>query len=52
LLTLGGEQALKPRLSAASWKKILLWVVLVAGVLLLAFMTRTLFREMQAKKSE
>jgi hypothetical protein len=52
LLTLGGEQALKPRLSTASWKKTLLWVVLVSGVLLLAFMTRTLYREMQTKKSE
>ena len=50
LLTLGGDQALKARLPAISWKKILLWVVLVAGVALLAFMTRTMYREMQAKK--
>lgn len=50
LLTLGGDQALKARMPAISWKKILLWVVLVAGVALLAFMTRTIYREMQAKK--
>ncbi len=49
LQTLGGEVALQPHLSSASWKKILLWVVLVAGVALLALMTRTLWREMQAK---
>jgi hypothetical protein len=49
--TLGGDQALKPRLSAASWKKILLWTVLVAGVVLLALMTRTIIREMRANKT-
>ena len=49
--TLGGDQALTPRLSAASWKRILLWAVLIAGVALLALMTRTLFREMRANKS-
>jgi len=51
LQTLGGDQALTPRLSAASWKKILLWAVLVAGVTLLAFMTRTILREMRANKT-
>ncbi len=49
--TLGGEQALKPRLSAASWKKLLLWAALIAGVVLLALMTRTMYREMRAKQS-
>ncbi len=48
--TLAGEQALNPRLSAAAWKKILLWIVLLAGVGLLALMARTIYREMQAKK--
>lgn len=47
--TLAGEQALHPRMSAAAWKKILLWVVLLAGVGLLALMARTIYREMQAK---
>lgn len=50
LQTLGGEPALQSRLSAASWKKILLWAVLIAGVALLAVMARTIYREMQAKK--
>jgi len=48
---LGGEQALKPRLSAASWKKLLLWAALIAGVVMLALMTRTMYREMRAKQS-
>jgi hypothetical protein len=50
LQTLGGEQALQSRLSAASWRKLLLWAVLIAGVALLAVMARTIYREMQAKK--
>ena len=49
--TLAGDQALKPRLSTASWKKILLWAVLVAGVALLGLMTRTILREMRANKT-
>jgi len=49
--TLAGEQALNPGLSAAAWKKILLWGVLLAGVGLLALMARTIYREMQAKKT-
>jgi hypothetical protein len=49
--TLGGEQALQPRLTAASWKQILLWAVLLAGVGLLALMARTIYREMQVNKS-
>lgn len=51
LTILGGEQALQPHLSAASWKKILLWAILLAGVALLAFMARTIYREMQTKDS-
>jgi hypothetical protein len=50
LQTLGGEPALQSRLSAASWKKILLWAVLIAGVALLAVMARTIYREIQTKK--
>lgn len=49
LQTLGGEQALKPSLSTFSWKTILLWIILVAGVVVLALMTRSIAREMQKK---
>ncbi len=49
LHTLGGEKALQSQLSAASWKKILLWFVLITGVALLALMARTIYREMQVK---
>jgi len=49
--TLAGEQALKPRLSAASWKKMALWAALIGAVALLAVMTRTVYREMQARRS-
>lgn len=49
--TLAGEQALKPRLSAASWKKMALWAALIGAVALLAVMTRTMYREMQARQS-
>jgi hypothetical protein len=51
LTILGGEQVLQPHLSAASWKKMLLWGVLLAGVALLAFMAWTIYREMQTKDS-
>ncbi len=46
---LGGEEARKPHLSSAFWKKLLLWVVLIGGVLLLALMTRTIAREMKLR---
>lgn len=46
---LGGEEARKPHLSSAFWKKLLLWAVLIGGVLLLALMTRTIAREMKLR---
>jgi len=49
LLTLGGDQALRPGLPPVSWQKVLLWAVLIAGVALLALMTRTILREMRGK---
>lgn len=48
---LAGEQALTPRLAATSWKTLLLWLVLVAGVMALALMVRFMYREMQAKRN-
>lgn len=50
--TLGGEQAVIPRVAATTWKKIALWMVLIAGVGLLALMTRTIVREMGKKAGE
>jgi hypothetical protein len=47
LMTLGGDKALEPTALKLSWKKILLWTVLVAGVLLLALITRSILREMR-----
>jgi len=47
---LAGEQALQPKKPPLPWKRILLWAVLVAGVGLLAMMTRSVFREMQRKE--
>jgi len=47
MMTLGGDKALEPMALKFSWKKILLWTVLVAGVLLLALITRSILREMR-----
>lgn len=47
IMTLGGDKALEPAALKRSWKKILLWIVLVAGVLLLALLTRSILREMR-----
>ncbi|MSM39426.1 MAG: DUF3999 family protein [Geobacter sp.] len=44
----GGAQALKPHVPAATWRKALLWGVLLLGVLLLARMAWQLGREMGA----
>lgn len=49
--TLAGEKVRQPQLLTVSWKKILLWAILLAGVALLAAMARTVYREMQAKKN-
>jgi len=47
MLTLGGDQALRPLPRALAWKTILLWAVLVAGVALLALMVRSIVKEMR-----
>ena len=49
VFALGGEKAIKPRVAKATWQKIALWIVLIAGVALLALMTRALVREMRKK---
>jgi hypothetical protein len=43
---LGGKQRLQPPLPPLPWKKWLLWAVLITGVLLLAWMARGLYRQM------
>lgn len=52
MLLLGGDKALQPYQVPVNWKKILLWTVLVCGVALLAWMTRTIYRDMQGKGSQ
>lgn len=42
----GGEQALRPRLPATTWRKLLLWGALLLGVLLLVQMAWRLSREL------
>lgn len=46
---LGGEQALQPPPATIPWQRILLWLVLVAGVALLALMARSMYKEMGNK---
>ncbi|MCP4338202.1 MAG: DUF3999 domain-containing protein [Desulfobulbaceae bacterium] len=46
-ITLGGQLALQIPAKPTPWKKWLLWTVLVLGVGLLAFMTRSLTKEMK-----
>lgn len=46
--SLGGKAALKPRIPATTWKKAILWGVLVLGVALLAGMAVRLWRQMSA----
>lgn len=46
---LGGEQALQPPPATIPWQRILLWLVLVAGVALLALMARSMYREMSGR---
>ena len=46
-IRLGGDSALQPPPARTPWKKWLLWMVLVLGVGLLAFMTRSLVKEMK-----
>jgi len=45
----GGRLALQPGISAATWKKFLLWSALLMGVLLLARMAWRLAREMRSE---
>jgi hypothetical protein len=45
---LGGPEARRSPLSPRDWKVIALWAALAAGVLLLAWMARRLFRQMSA----
>jgi len=46
--TLGGTDALRAPVSPRDWKVMSLWVVLGAGVLLLGWMARRLFRQVSA----
>jgi len=46
-MTLGGSDALKTEISAVTKKKALLWLVLLAGVGVLAWMAARLFRQMK-----
>lgn len=46
LFELGGERRLQPPVSPLPWKKWLLWAVLIFGVLALAWMGRSLYRQM------
>lgn len=45
---LGGPDALRAPISPQDWKIMALWAVLAAGVLLLAWMARRLFRQMSS----
>ncbi|MFW2367631.1 MAG: DUF3999 domain-containing protein [Desulforhopalus sp.] len=49
-IELGGELALKPPPSRPPWKKWLLWSVLILGVGVLAFMARSLAKEMKVSE--
>ena len=51
-ISLGGDLALKPPPTRIAWKKWLLWMVLVLGVGLLAFMARSLIKEMNTASQE
>ncbi|MGE4559077.1 MAG: DUF3999 family protein, partial [Desulfobulbus sp.] len=50
ITALAGEQALQPQTPPLPWQRILLWVVLVAGVGLVAMMTRSILREMRSSR--
>ncbi len=51
MTTLGGLQALTPPPQPRNWSRIILWIILVAGVGLLGLMARSVYREMgQGKK--
>ena len=48
---LGGPEALRTPISPRDWKIMVLWAVLAAGVLLLAWMARRLFRQMSSAET-
>lgn len=50
ITVLAGEQALQPQAPPLPWQRILLWVVLVAGVGLVAMMARSILREMRSPR--
>ncbi len=45
---LGSEKNLRPSLQSLPWRKYLLWAVLFAGVAFIGWMTRNLYKQMQA----
>ena len=49
IFELGGERRLQPPVAPLPWKKWLLWAVLVFGVIVLALMGRSLYRQMNAE---
>ncbi len=51
-IRLGGDSALQPPPARTPWKKWLLWMVLVLGVGLLAFMARSLVKEMKTARGK
>ena len=46
VFTLGGEAKLEPPAAPFPWRTLLLWIVLLAGVAMLAWMVRGLFLQM------
>lgn len=48
----GGKNALRPSISATTWRRLLLWVALLTGVLILARMAWKLSREMGLDDSQ
>lgn len=51
-VNLSGDLALKSPKKPLPWKKLLLWAVLLSGVVLLAFMARSLIKEMKAAEEK
>lgn len=49
---LAGDLALKSPKKPLPWKQLLLWAVLLSGVVLLAFMARSLIKEMKAAEEK
>jgi hypothetical protein len=49
---LAGDLALKSPAKPIPWKKLVLWAVLLSGVVLVAFMARSLIKEMKAAEEK